>query len=557
MTVPDQIAQNPKIMIVGECPGADEERLGRPFVGRAGHQLDKILLVAGVIREECYITNVINERPPKNDFSIYYVNSKRTLPSETLTRARQELIAKIRRVNPKVVIALGTEATKAIVNKFGIECQRGSIFPIPDVGIPCIPTFHPSAILRGGGTSHWYLPAAIHDVQRAKAVANGTATAHLPNYKVITVPAHLDQWFGTVSQASALCAFDIETEYIGGEWIKCIGFAAGEEEGIVVPFGKELITGQLELLQVIRKWMTSGLIAWIGQNAYNFDMPMIKQIWGFEVKNYKYDTMVMHHVLYPEFPHDLATIASFYTLIPYWKDTSGENLYKYNAYDAVATWVSQQAMWKEIKDRKFDTLYTEYYQPLLRALNIITMRGMRIDKEYQLKLRKELKDEIKTLQTELDKIYLQHTNTNRLQRTLLRIAKLMQGGRKTVSLRNKKTQKFQKKRLSSLQTATEKEIKKRGTLNVRSTKDLAQFLYKTLKLPIKTKQGKTTTDVTALNQLYIKSKHPFLKTMLKIRNLRNMLSRWGHLKTDEDGLISTTYSFADTGRLKSGKFEAK
>lgn len=553
--IQDQVVQNPKYMLVGEAPGRDEEREGKPFVGRAGQQLNRLLAATGISREECYITNVTDERPPKNDFGVYYKNKKRSEPTEYLLGLWSTLKRKIDDRHPKVVICLGNEALQGVRGFKGIEARRGSIYSHND--IPVISTFHPSAIVRGGGTSHWYTPAAIHDLWRAKSLAEGRIKACYPSHRIVTRSAQLDSWLGSVAQSTAMCAFDIETTRLGGDAIRCIGFSCSSDEAIVVPF-EQAPFDALEMLGVLRKWMTCNQIGWIGQNAYNFDIPTIKRLWGFdEVKNFVFDTMVAHHVLYPEFPHDLATIASFYTMIPYWKDQSNVDLYKYNAYDAVATWTAAREMTKELKDRKIWDLYAHYYQPLLKPLSMITMQGMRIDKEYQQKLKEELKNEAKTLQEELDTLYRQYTNTHSLELRLRRLQRLSEGGRKTVRWSNQRTGKRTRRRIVAQIGTIEKKLDRKKHLNVRSSKELAYFLYITLDLPSKTRNGRLTTDVTALNQLYIKTQHPFLKTMITLRHKRNMLSRWGNLKTDENGLIGTTYSFAETGRLRSGRYEAK
>lgn len=552
--VEDQIVQNPKIMLVGEAPEANEEREGRPFVGKSGEQLTKLLNVAEINREECYITYVIDQCPPKNDYGVYYRDRQRREPLPELVEAWNRLREKIQRYRPGVVVVLGEEAMRAVCGQRSIVSRRGSIYSYS--GIPIVPTFSPKSIIFGGGTSHWYTPAAIHDLIRARLVSKNKLTPTLPEYRLISNPREMDMFFEGVSKRHGVCSFDIETTQMGGDTIRCIGFAEDDKRAVVANFEDPTIP-YLEILQVIRKWMTSGLIKWVGQNAYNFDIPYIKKTWGFEVRGFFADTMVMHHVLYPEFPHDLASISSFYSTVPYWKDTSEENLYKYNAYDVCATFSAWRGMDQEMAKCGMKELYYTYYQPLLTPLCHITMRGMRIDKEYQRQLKRELREEITGLQKDLDKTYVGYTNTDELMRKKLRVCRLIEGGRKTVKLPNKKLGKFQRKRLSSLRDAIEKEIKKKGSLNVRSTKDLAHFLYSVLGLPKKTKKGRVTTDVTALNQLFIKTQHPFLKTMIKLRTKKNMLSRWGMLKTDENDLIGTTYSFAETGRLKSGKFKAK
>ena len=83
--------KNAKIWIIGEAPGAQEEKTGRPFVGGSGRVLDSILAKAGIQRDGCYITNVINERPKENNFGCYYTDSKRSQPTEELVKAHENI----------------------------------------------------------------------------------------------------------------------------------------------------------------------------------------------------------------------------------------------------------------------------------------------------------------------------------------------------------------------------------------------------------------------------------------------------------------------------------
>ena len=75
---------NAKTWIIGEAPGEQEERLGRPFIGGSGKVLDSCLQEVGIKRSETYIDNVIQRRPPKNDFSIFYQDKARKNPSQEL-----------------------------------------------------------------------------------------------------------------------------------------------------------------------------------------------------------------------------------------------------------------------------------------------------------------------------------------------------------------------------------------------------------------------------------------------------------------------------------------
>lgn len=133
---------NPRahLMLVGEGPGADEDRLGIPFVGRAGNLLDRILEAAGIKREEVYITNVVKCRPPANRLP-FQPEVDSCLP---YLRKQIELI------NPKLVVCLGALATRTLIDKnASITRSRGQWHE--NDGRRMIATFHPAALLRDPG----------------------------------------------------------------------------------------------------------------------------------------------------------------------------------------------------------------------------------------------------------------------------------------------------------------------------------------------------------------------------------------------------------------------
>jgi len=181
------------MMLIGEAWGQEEARVQQPFVGRAGFQLNRSLQGIGILREEVYIANVINERPTRNDFSVYYEDKRRKIPTERLRGARDSLKLKIRELKPKVVVPLGNEALKAITDCTGIEDWRGSIIS-SNLGF-IVPTIHPSAVVRGGGEGGWYLPAVAHDLRRAKLVAEGKIGPTTPQIEVVGSAERLETWF--------------------------------------------------------------------------------------------------------------------------------------------------------------------------------------------------------------------------------------------------------------------------------------------------------------------------------------------------------------------------
>lgn len=126
-----------RIMFVGEGPGRDEDLQGRPFVGRAGQLLDKILAASSLAREEVYITNVVKCRPPEN-----------RLPNpDEVKVCRNFLEAQIRIIKPSIIVCLGSLASQVVIDpKARITQIRGKWFQRQ--GIKITAAFHPAALLR-------------------------------------------------------------------------------------------------------------------------------------------------------------------------------------------------------------------------------------------------------------------------------------------------------------------------------------------------------------------------------------------------------------------------
>jgi DNA polymerase len=125
------------LMFVGEAPGADEDIQGIPFVGRAGQLLTKIIEAIGLARDDVYIANVIKCRPPEN----------RNPEPDEVESCEPFLFQQIDRIQPKVIVALGTFAAKALLKtQDSISRLRGRTYDYR--GAKLIPTFHPAFLLR-------------------------------------------------------------------------------------------------------------------------------------------------------------------------------------------------------------------------------------------------------------------------------------------------------------------------------------------------------------------------------------------------------------------------
>ncbi|MCL6558487.1 MAG: uracil-DNA glycosylase, partial [Firmicutes bacterium] len=129
------------LMFIGEGPGADEDRLGQPFVGAAGQLLDRILAACGITREEVYIANIVKCRPPNNRVPL----KEEAEACLTFLRKQIELI------RPKIIVPLGSTALQNLVSpEARITKVRGQWLG-PLYGAKVMTTYHPAALLRDPG----------------------------------------------------------------------------------------------------------------------------------------------------------------------------------------------------------------------------------------------------------------------------------------------------------------------------------------------------------------------------------------------------------------------
>lgn len=143
------------LVVIGEGPGADEDAQGKPFVGRAGQLLTKMLESVQLSRDEVYITNAVKCRPPGN----------RNPETEELAACAPFLAAQLAVIQPKVVLALGSVATQTLLkSKDAIGKLRGRVHPYGSAVL--IPTFHPAFLLRNPGQE--YKRMAWEDLKLAK-----------------------------------------------------------------------------------------------------------------------------------------------------------------------------------------------------------------------------------------------------------------------------------------------------------------------------------------------------------------------------------------------------
>lgn len=172
---------NARMMIIGEAPGAQEDRAGRPFVGAAGQRLDRWIQAGGDARKDLYIANVLKCRPPGN---------RDPAPAE-IEACRGFLQAQIRAIAPQVIVALGRFAGALVLGRPGLRLYQMRGKPhayrdpkLPGCEIPVVVTYHPSYVLRReqelqpGQRASQEESTVLEDFARARAAMTATAPKH-------------------------------------------------------------------------------------------------------------------------------------------------------------------------------------------------------------------------------------------------------------------------------------------------------------------------------------------------------------------------------------------
>ena len=151
-----------RLMVIGEAPGAEEDRTGEPFVGRAGHMLDAMLRAIGCDRDTVFIANTIKCRPPGN----------RDPRVDEVTACNDYLEQQLTAVAPDVVIAVGRIAAQRLLQiDMPLGRMRGKTHQLPDREIPLVVTYHPAYLLREPAQK----ARAWEDLKRVRALLEAVA----------------------------------------------------------------------------------------------------------------------------------------------------------------------------------------------------------------------------------------------------------------------------------------------------------------------------------------------------------------------------------------------
>lgn len=327
------------IAIVGEAWGEQEERARAPFVGAAGYELTRMLDEAGIRRADCFLTNVFNLRPERNDIESLCGGKNDSISGMPAVKNGKyihsryagelvRLLDELSGVRPNVTIALGNTASWALLRNTGISKIRGTITATPtkfgDGPLKVLPTYHPAAVLRD-----WSLrPITVIDFKKA-ARESTFPDIRRPKCWVHVAETldDLELFYVKHLEHAEYIAFDIETS---GNQITCIGFSPSTEISLVVPFVDNRVTDEGRRGSYWRT-LSDESAAWkfvrrvlslpcpkFGQNTL-YDIHFLWRGYGIPVVNYTDDTMLLHHALQPESPKGLGFLGSVYTDHSSWK----------------------------------------------------------------------------------------------------------------------------------------------------------------------------------------------------------------------------------------------
>lgn len=350
---------NAKIMLIGEAPGAQEEMLGKPFIGESGQELDRILKDAELPRSICRLTNVFLDRPPGNKFKEYWCHAKKEV-SDAYIEMRPLLIEKtkdefpeynwpdkynwtpleigkyldpehlpellrlrkeIQEVEPNLVVAMGGTPFWALTGVAAITKHRGTTTESEFIpGQKILPTFHPAYIMRTWAAR----PTLVADLMKAKRELE-FRDIRRPKRLIWIKPNLFDMeifWHKYLKDAEII-SWDVETER---KQITVIGFAPSKDISLVVPFVDKSKPGynywntlkeEVKAWKFVRRILTCD-IPKLAQNGL-YDIQYAWRIMGIPVRNSIEDTMLLHHALQPESKKDLGYLGSIYTNEASWK----------------------------------------------------------------------------------------------------------------------------------------------------------------------------------------------------------------------------------------------
>ena len=417
--VPGRGPREARIAIVGEQPGKTEVLHGRPFIGPAGEELDKCLHTAGIIRGECYITNVIKDldNPLKHYIDIAASPASRAKLHPEGQKYLEELKAELEYVRPNVVVAAGNVALYALTERRGITKWRGSVVPsslVPKLKV--VPCFHPSTILpKPPQHMGIYLNKHLIAYDLSKALKESSSPELVyPQPTIHTAPSfdEATEWLLHIYR-SGICGkvvdFDIE---VVNEELNCFAFCVSTDEAFCIPLVKGgdywTIEQEAEIMKLTASILEHPDISIRGQNIA-FDIAFMQSRYGIVTNGDIHDTMIAQKITMADYPAGLDFICSMHTSFPYYKGEGKkymkvggdiETFWNYNGRDVLATATAYPSQAIDLERQQNIETY-DRQRRLVPILVYMQNRGIRVDVQGMIDGRKDAEAMMRQKEEEL------------------------------------------------------------------------------------------------------------------------------------------------------------
>lgn len=408
--VPGDGPETAQLVVIGEAPGAQELRVGRPFVGPAGKLLDTVLKQAGINRADVFIDNSVQ----------CMVLPPRTPKAMEVRCCRERLLESVRARNPHVVVALGKVAMNALlgINK-PIGEERGAVRYVEHLGANVVVTYHPAAILRTPKLHRDLLNDMIKAKSLAASPAIGVRSPISITYDVIDDADALGSFLTRTDRVPDV-ALDVENARDGS--LLCLGLSVEPESAVVVT--DNALAGARSKLG---SWLHNKRC--IGQNIKHD----IKILWRNNVigattggdtmlQAYVMDMAVGGHGLKQLVREHLDYYEDYSAPLEPYKNVGFENcprdvLYKYNAQDAALTLLLERNLDTKLSSDDKRVL-TNLLYPASDALADMEYYGIKVDVPYLKKLDEQLAEELSTLTNQLYEVAGTEFNPNSVPQLL-------------------------------------------------------------------------------------------------------------------------------------------
>ena len=396
--------RNAKIVAIGQTPGKDEIRSGRPFSGSSGWEWEKMLREAGLSRSNIFCFNVTDTQPVFGNIEEFFCKTreadKRGLPFIMGRRPNDDCIVEgiknihkvIDSIQPNVIIALGDLALWALTGERGIMKWRGSIMESREINgkvYKVIPTYNPAFVQRNWPT-RWI---TIQDHRRAFHQSLFPEIKY-PKRSYLIRPT-FDEAMDAIERARGTeTTNDLET---WSNQIACVGIGYNMDEAACIPFmcsnkpeGYWTPDEELLLTLKLKDVLTDPNTSVIFQHGH-FDAQIYIAQWGY-IPNVSYDTMIAQHVCYPDMKKSLDFMASLYCrYYKFWKDEGrnwtpdlhdDEEYWRYNCDDCCYTYEVKEVQRDIIQKRKLENalaIQMRMFYPILKMM----LRGVNVDLEFK------------------------------------------------------------------------------------------------------------------------------------------------------------------------------